>query len=271
MSSYSVVGTIGSVQAYFSVESGTKSVYEQASKLPDKNCLLMELFTAAAKKEIQRRELSSAELKLAKVLTSIARLKAPEDPAGSGRSGEQNQEHTMQDYSIMEFEFKSESEPASDHTSSRSSSHEHHSSLPSQLTDQPSSPNETTQHALEDPTVPNNNHFDEHQAERHASSQLPSISSSHGRQGQPQNDGQFQGQPPASNQHLIVQTRNEQHRSQPHARPQGQPPEIQEQPQFQPQKDHQSRVIQPPGLPPDPDPEAKFSKEDWGKGSIDPG
>ena len=79
MSSYSVVGTIGSVQAYFSLESETKSVYEQASKLPDKNCLLMELFTTAAKKEMQRRELASAELKLAKILASIARMKLPED------------------------------------------------------------------------------------------------------------------------------------------------------------------------------------------------
>ena len=57
-----------------------------------------------------------------------------------------------------------------------------------------------------------------------------------------------------------------------------QSPSVGVQSQRQPPAANQPRVtqprcsiIQPPDLPPDPDPERRVSKEDWGQGSIDPG
>ena len=53
------------------------SEFESASKIPSKASQLMKLFTAAAKEEMQRREMPSADINLAKILVSIARLKPP--------------------------------------------------------------------------------------------------------------------------------------------------------------------------------------------------
>ena len=114
------------------------------------------------------------------------------------------------------------------------------------------------------------------------------------------------GQPLITDQPSVD---NSPEQSQPHNNEQKQPLKLKSQPQngrprgrppdvlckFQPQKGHQSRVVQPPepdpiiptvklktkqapyrpmpapDLPPDPDPKSSVSKEDWGKGSIDPG
>ena len=78
---------------------------------------------------------------------------------------------------------------------------------------------------------------------------------------QPLSEGiQSQMQPP-----VASQRRDQSQRLPPKTGIQSQPPAAKKQP---PKSQPQS---QPPDLPPDPDPDSSVRKEDWGKGSIDPG
>ena len=59
------------------------SEFESASEIPSKASQLIKLVTAAAKQEMQLRELPSIAIKLAKLQASFSRMKSTEDqPVG---------------------------------------------------------------------------------------------------------------------------------------------------------------------------------------------